>query len=150
MVKLVRTNSGNNDFIKLISLLDNELNERYGKEQDQYNQYNTLESIKNVVIAYDNKTSIGCGSFKEFDSDTVEIKRMYLKNDKRGSGAATQILEELEKWAAELGYTKSVLETGKGQPDAIKFYAKCGYKVMENFGQYKGMPLSLCMSKIIL
>ena len=150
MVKLVRTNSGNNDFIKLISLLDNELNERYGKEQDQYNQYNTLESIKNVVIAYDNKTSIGCGSFKEFDSDTVEIKRMYLKNDKRGSGAATQILDELEKWAAELGYTKSVLETGKGQPDAIKFYAKCGYKVMENFGQYKGMPLSLCMSKIIL
>ena len=85
--------------------------------------------------------------FKEFDADTVEIKRMFVSTEKRGKGISKHILNELEKWAAELGYTKFILETGVKQLEAIGLYNRFGYKQIENYGQYIGKPLSVCMSK---
>jgi GNAT superfamily N-acetyltransferase len=145
-----RTTGDDKDFIKLTSMLDSELYERYGELQDRYNQYNRLDSIKHVIILYDGNSAAGCGSFKEYDSASVELKRMFLKREFRGSGVASTILNELEKWAIELGYGKFILETGIGQPDAIKFYVKSGYTQIENFGQYIDMKESVCMSKNIL
>ncbi len=149
-MRIERTNSDNPNFAKLIKLLDEELYSRYGKDQEEYDEHNILDPIKHVVLIYNNSDPVGSGSFKEFDSDSVELKRMFVKKDYRGSGAATQILSELENWAEELGYLKMVLETGIGQPDAIKFYEKSGYSTIENFEPYVGMPLSICMSKKLL
>lgn len=58
-----------------------------------------------------------------------------------------KILSELEKWAAESGYSSTVLETGKRQPEAINLYKKAGYKIIPNFGQYEGVENSVCMMK---
>ena len=59
------------------------------------------------------------------------------------------ILKELEKWAAELNYTKCVLETGKKQPEAITLYLKNGYAIIPNYGQYIGIENSVCFAKVI-
>lgn len=59
------------------------------------------------------------------------------------------MLGTLEKWASGLGYSKVILETGKGQPEAIGLYRKCGYKIVENYGPYKGFDHSICMGKAI-
>lgn len=67
----------------------------------------------------------------------------------RGSGAAGMILSELEKWAVEQGYFVSILQTGIKQPDAIRFYSRNGYFIIENFGQYAGDDNSVCMKKIL-
>jgi len=142
-----RTNGESTEFKELVRLLDEDLNHRYGILQDNYNQYNTLNSIKNVVVAYSSNIAVGCGAFKEFDNNTVEIKRMFLKNENRGGGLAAKILKELESWAVELGYSAGILETGKGQPEAIRFYNKNGYSIIENYGQYIGNTNSLCMKK---
>ncbi|MFH1196574.1 MAG: GNAT family N-acetyltransferase [bacterium] len=126
------------------------MDRRYGIINKQYTPFNQIDSIKNVVVAFDDDKSIGCGSFKKFDNDMVEIKRMFVKPEARGSGAAKLILLELEKWAVESGYKSSVLETGIKQPDAIKFYEKNGYSKIENYGQYIGNSNSVCMSKKLL
>ena len=60
-----------------------------------------------------------------------------------------KILISLEKWASELGYKKAILETGKGQPEAIALYQKAGYQIIENYGPYKGLDNSVCMGKNI-
>ena len=72
---------------------------------------------------------------------------MYVKPEYRGRGIAATILNSLEKWAAELNFPVSVLETGTQQIEAIQLYMKSGYVVMENYGPYKNMPESICMQK---
>ena len=72
---------------------------------------------------------------------------MYTLPAHRGHGLATRILTELEKWAAELGYKKCVLETGLRQPDAIALYTKSGYHRIPNYGQYLNIENSVCFAK---
>lgn len=150
MISKIRTDNSNGDFRNLIKSLDDELDGRYGIVNKQYAPFNQIDSIKNVVVAFDEGNPVGCGSFKKFTDDTVEIKRMFVKPEARGCGAASIILSELEKWAAELNFTNAVLETGIKQPDAIKFYEKNGYGKIDNYGQYIGNTNSVCMRKKIL
>jgi len=105
--------------------------------------------IKHVVVAYDNETAVGCGAIKEYDAESMEVKRMYTPPEHRGKGIAVVVLAELEKWAAELSYKKCVLETGKAQPEAIALYTKCSYTVIPNYGQYAGIENSVCFMKEI-
>ncbi|MBP1640343.1 MAG: family acetyltransferase [Bacteroidetes bacterium] len=142
-----KTTSTNPDFCKLIHELDKDLNSRYGDLQKQYNAFNRVEKIDTVVIARIDGQAVGCGCFKPFDHETVEIKRVFLQENFRGNGIADAILKELETWARELGYISAVLETGKGQPEAIRFYTKQEYTMIPNYGQYVGNDNSTCMIK---
>lgn len=147
MATIMRTNSENREFIALIRLLDSELKDRYGALQSEYDHFNVIEPNNTVVIAYSGNRAVGCGCFKAFDEFSVEIKRMFVKPAYRKKGLARKILSDLEKWAAESGFSAAVLETGKNQPEAIAMYESSGYLRIPNFGQYAGMPNSVCMKK---
>lgn len=147
MLNLKRTTSECHDFHELIRSLDVDLTARYGIQQSFYKQYNAVDRIDTVVIAYIENYPAGCGCFKKFDETTVEIKRMYVKPEYRGKGISKQILAELEKWAAESGFTTAVLETGVHQPEAIGLYQKAGYVPIDNYGQYARVDTSICFKK---
>jgi len=149
MTTLLRTNSDNPDFIHLVKFLDADLAVRDGADHAFYNQFNKIDTIKQVVVAYENEQPVGCGAIKEFTPNAMEVKRMYTLPEGRGKRIATQVLMELEKWAAELGYEKTVLETGKKQPEAIALYEKNGYGSIPNYGQYAGMENSVCFEKYL-
>jgi len=74
---------------------------------------------------------------------------MFIQYHQRGKGIATKILKELESWSKELGYSQAVLETGKGQPHAIKLYQKYGYVITENYNQYDDLKISVCLKKVL-
>lgn len=148
-IKIIRSDSANNDFKSLVALLDKELAIRDGDEHSFYANYNSLEDIKNAVILYLNKTPAGCGAFKQYSADTAEIKRMFVKPELRGQGLAIAVLNELEKWAAECGFNNCILETGKKQPEAIRLYSKAGYEIIPNYGQYQNIENSLCFKKAL-
>ncbi len=147
MVNILRTNSGNSDFVRLVGKLDTELAERDGEEHSFYDQYNKIDNIKYVVLAYSGGAPVGCGAIKEYSEDVVEIKRMFTSPEFRGEKIATKVLKELEQWALELGFTKCILETGKKQPEAIGLYTKNGYKQIPNYGQYADTDNSICFEK---
>jgi len=149
MIRTVRTNSDHPHFIKLINYLDAELALRDGEDHGFYAQFNKVDLIKHVVVAYENEHAIGCGSIKAYQPGVMEIKRMYTKPKGRGKGIATTILTELEKWAAELSCKKCILETGVNQPEAIGLYKKNGYSLIYNYGQYAGVENSLCFEKLL-
>ena len=149
MVNIVRTNSENHDFIELVKLLDADLAIRDGKDHSFYAQFNTIQTIKYAVVAYEHELPLGCGAIKEYDADTMEIKRMFVLPESRNKGIAGEILSELERWAKELSYTKCILETGKKQPEAIALYIKHGYRAIPNYGQYAGIENSLCFDKTV-
>ena len=147
MIRLIRTNSEHNDFVSLVKQLDTYLKITDGDEHDFYNQYNNIDVLKHTVIAYIDNKAVGCGAFKEFNSKSVEIKRMFTTETARGQGIASIILKELEDWAKELKYSTCVLETGIRQIEAVEFYKKNNYKIIPNYGQYVGIVNSLCFEK---
>ena len=148
-MKIIRTNSENEDFINLVKQLDAYLKITDGDEHEFYNQFNNIDVLKNVVVVFVDEIAVGCGAIKKFDNNSVEVKRMFVSKDFRGRGIAQKILIELETWAKELNYKSCVLETGKRQVEAVSFYQKCGYKITPNYGQYIEMDNSVCFEKHI-
>ncbi len=149
-IHVQRTNSKSKDFIALVTALDKDLHQRDGDEDHAYYaQFNKIDMIKNAVVVYENDAPVGCGAFKPFEVNTVEIKRMYVLPEARGKGYGSILLKALEDWAAELGHTRSLLETGLRQPEAIALYQKSGYLRIENYGQYIGVENSVCFEKSI-
>ncbi|MDR6761863.1 GNAT superfamily N-acetyltransferase [Flavobacterium sp. 2755] len=149
MINLKRTNSDDPDFIKLVALLDQDLAIRDGEDHAFYNQFNKTDKIKHTVVYYENNIPVGCGAFREKESDKTEIKRMYVHPDFRKRGIASKVLAELEIWAKEVGYTYTILETGKNQPEAINLYQKLGYTIIPNYPPYEKMDNSVCMKKTL-
>jgi len=149
MITLKRTDSSNIDFIKLVKNLDTYLKVKDGDDHSFYNQFNNIDKLKYVIIAYHNNIPIGCGAIKKFSSETMEIKRMYVSPKGRGNGTGTIILLALESWAKELKYTKCILETGIVLSEAVALYKKNGYQIIQNYGQYKDVKNSICFEKYI-
>jgi putative acetyltransferase len=147
MIKLLRTDSHHPDFISLVKKLDALLAELDGEEHAFYNSLNKIDNLKQVVVAYDGDKPVACGAIRQHAPQVMEIKRMYTLDTHRGKGIASKILHELEKWAAELGCDKCILETGKRQPDAIALYKKRGYKIIPNYGKYVHIENSVCFEK---
>jgi len=146
-LKILRTTSQNPHFKILVKELDKFLAVTDGNEHSFYNQFNSIDNLKHVVLIQHNDLFVGCGAFKEYDATSVEIKRMFTQSSARGKGVGTLILRELETWAAEVGYKKSVLETGTRQTAAIALYHKNSYTIIPNYGQYKEMENSVCFEK---
>lgn len=146
---ILRTNATNPDFIELVKQLDAYLRIVDGEDHAFYNQYNGIEVLNHVVVAYEGTTPVGCGAFKPYPGNKAEIKRMYSHPKYRNTGVATLVLTELENWASELNYESCLLETGKRQVEAVAFYQKNGYELIDNFGQYAGVANSLCFEKAL-
>lgn len=149
MLSFIKTNSDSSDFRSLVVLLDADLQARYGEQQSFFSQFNKLDHIHHVIVAYENNQPVGCGAFKEYELGVAEIKRMFVLQQHRGKGIAGQILALLEQWAKEEGFKSCILETGIEQPEAIRVYEREGYKRIPNYGQYIGVEASLCMEKKI-
>ena len=147
--RIVKATSENLDFVNLIRALDESLWERYPELKSDYWGNNILELNPNVVILYLDEKAVGCGCFKKYEKDTIEIKRMFVSPEARGMGLAQTILQELERWAKDLGYSFSVLETLYKQKEAIALYQKTGYNIVDNYEPYVGLENSICMRKPI-
>lgn len=148
-IRISKTTSEHLDFVNLVAALDQSLWERYPEFKSDYWDNNVLEINPNVVVIYFDEKPMACGCFKKKDSNTIEIKRMFVSPDARGLGLAKRILQELELWASELGYTISVLETLYKQKEAIGLYQKVGYEIVDNYEPYIGLENSICMQKQI-
>ncbi len=149
-LELRRTDARDEAFRSLVQQLDADLDDRYGEQQDFYGQFNALDAIKQVVVAYLGEEPVACGAIKAFDEQSMEVKRMYVQKSARGQGVATQVLAELETWAKALGYSHCVLQLADNQPEALALYEKNGYAHTENFGQYIGDENSICMRKALV
>lgn len=148
MITLRRTDSDDPAFAALIRELDADLAIRDGADVHTfYAQFNKVDKIRHVVVAYDGEDPAGCGALKQYEPGRMEVKRMYTRPDSRGRGIASMILAELERWAVEMSNTETILETGLKQPEAIHVYTKNGYARIPNYGQYDGIDNSICFAK---
>lgn len=147
--RFVKTDGENPDFVKLCQKLDNNLDEIVGAkiQRQKYVKYNQRDSIHDVIIAYRGKEAVACGSYKFYDEETVELKRIFVDKSVRGTGVGKELVRRLEADARIAGYRFAVLETGALLTEACGLYKKLGYREIPNYGPYVDMPESLCMGK---
>lgn len=150
MYTIKRTHSNEFDFQQLVSELDKNLALKNGDSNDFFAQFNQIELIKNVVVVYEADLAVGCGAIKPYESGTMEIKRMFVRPEKRGRGIAGIVLHELQEWSKELGCQKCILETGDQMTEAIGLYKKFQFKIIPNYGPYANVESSICFEKILV
>jgi putative acetyltransferase len=101
------------------------------------------------LLAYAGGSPVGCGAIRRIDPTTAEVKRMYVAPGVRGRGVGRAVLTRLEAEARALGLSRLVLETGPRQTEALALYARAGFTIIPNFGEYASAPMSVCMAKAI-
>ena len=146
MIAIIRTNSDNQEFKELVKLLNSDLAQRDG-ETHPLTKFNDISDLNNVVLALRKDKAIGCGAISEYDSNTMEIKRMYVSLETRGLRIGGKILSELENWSKELGNSKCILFMGSKQPEASKLYQRNKYNLIEKYGKLKNISDSICLAK---
>ncbi|NND51366.1 MAG: GNAT family N-acetyltransferase [Flavobacteriaceae bacterium] len=146
MVDIIRTNSQNPEFRDLVRSLNSDLAKRDGPDHPLA-QFNTIDNLNYVLLAFINGSAIGCGAISEYDLNTMEIKRMYVSPEVRGRKIGVKILSELENWSRELGGTKCILFMGSKQPEASRLYENNGYRLIQKYGKLKDIHDSICLEK---
>jgi GNAT superfamily N-acetyltransferase len=127
-----------------------EIAERYGTPDSEPGVAPSAEDVAVFVVARDTSgEAVGCGGLRDLGDAMGEVKRMYVRPERRGSGVAPLVLEALEAWARGRGWKCLRLETGDRQPDAVRFYTRSGYTPIPGFGAYADEPSSLCFEKVL-
>jgi GNAT superfamily N-acetyltransferase len=150
-MEIIFTDGKDERFVALCNELDEYLCSIVGgeKQRKQYSQYNSLDNIHDVALAIENGRAAACGSFKEYEPGTAEIKRVFTKEDFRNRGYSKTIIQALETRALNKGYTRLILETGLLLREAQRMYTQMGFHTIPNYGQYINMSESICMEKIL-
>ena len=134
----------------LVAAAQEELTQRYGSADE-----NPVESVQfdppegAFLIAWQAGVPVACAGWRTVShfhedgrmaEDVAEVKRMYVSPAARGTGVSAALMAALEDSAREYGMRRMILETGEAQPEAIRFYEKCGYERIPNYGYYKDEP----------
>ncbi len=136
------------DSVALRSAQRAELDARYGTDDHEPGTPPSAEDIAVFLLARNAAgRALGCAGLRLLEPGAAEIKRMYVEPSARGQGVAVALLRAVEDAARGLGLTMLKLETGWGQPDAVRFYEREGYTRIENFGPYVGADISRCYAR---
>ncbi len=134
----------------LRNLQRREIAERYGTDDSEPGPAPTAADMAVFVVAYSaDGAPVGCGGLRQLDDSSAEVKRMFVRPTSRGTGTSVAVLRFLEQHAREMGWTRLRLETGTGQPDAVRFYEREGFTSIERYGHYVHSVDSLCYEKAL-
>jgi N-acetylglutamate synthase-like GNAT family acetyltransferase len=132
--------------INLINKLNNSLVNISGSDGSKRANLDDFTQEKSLfIIALRDGNAIACGGFRPLLPQICEVKRMFSLE--KGKGLGLKILSVLEIAAKQLDYQHIYLETRKNNDNAVSFYLKNGYAIMENYGVYIGHEEAVCFSK---
>ena len=86
-----------------------------------------------LLVARLREEPVGCAALKLHADAPAEIKRMWVAKRARGLGLGRRLLQELERWAREMGVAVLHLETNQTLNEAIHLYRESGYQEVAPF-----------------
>jgi GNAT superfamily N-acetyltransferase len=80
---------------------------------------------------------VGCIALRPLHAreQAAEIKRLYVRPEFRGSGAALALLVALEQYAEANGYEWLYLDSKDDLKAALRFYSRHGYQSCERYNR---------------
>ena len=90
--------------------------------QDEFDEHDGNES--KYIVLLDDEYPVATCRFYELDNSTVLVGRVVVLPEYRGKHLGAKVINEAEKWIAELGYTEIFIDA---RLEATGFYEKLGY-----------------------
>jgi GNAT superfamily N-acetyltransferase len=81
-----------------------------------------------LLLAIDDRDTLGCGAMRVVAPGVAEVKRMYLRPEARGRGIGRVLLQELLATACCFGCREARLDTGWFMTDAHRLYCAAGFE----------------------
>ena len=95
-----------------------------GSERDEEEE----TSLHRMIIDEPNGKAVAVGRLQFNTIEEAQIRFMAVSNYYRGMGYGSEIVKALENIAREKGRRKIILQS---RENAVKFYEKNGYKIIE-------------------
>jgi putative acetyltransferase len=90
-------------------------------------QANYFEAGGTFLVALNGEQVIGSGALRRLDTETAELKRMWLLEAYHGQGIGYRLITNLIEFARDKGYARIRLQTSPLQVRALAFYRKVGF-----------------------
>jgi len=81
-----------------------------------------------ILLAKHNNEVAACVMLSKFDASSCEMKRLFVKPEKRGYGIATELCNALFETAKANHYEFMRLDTGEFHHEALSLYERLGFK----------------------
>ncbi len=75
--------------------------------------------------------AVGCGMLKRLDPDTGELKRLFVTENARGTGAGRRLVEVRVEAARRMGLKQLVVDTLTPNVEMRSLYPKLGFKEVD-------------------
>lgn len=149
--EFVWTDGMNDDFQRFYKITENYYNKVVGdkKLRKGFIPHNNSALITEALVVYVSERPVACAGLKKYSDRAVEAKRIWVEPQYRKNGIGSQIFEELEKKAKDLGYKKLILQTRAEMTDALKLYDEIGFERIVNYPPYDHLEGAMCFAKAI-
>lgn len=121
---------------ELVAFLEKCLPES-GRALDINGRHSFYKDIENSFKAFwcmfDEKGIIGAVAVKELDSDSCELKSLYLLEKYHGNGYGKTLLRKAIEFAKDNGYIRMYLDSLSTSHRAIALYKKAGFTDTEKY-----------------
>lgn len=130
------------DYLCALSPFDKQIVEtfypvpKYTRVLSQIEQDHTPPNGDTILALRDGQP-LGCGMYHRIFPDTAEIKRVFVTNAARGTGAGCAIMQGLISSARDQGFNRIVMDTSKPLKAAQKLYLSLGFRLR---GPYQDIP----------
>lgn len=99
-----------------------------------------------LAVSYQNRVPVGCCAVS-IETDYSELKRLFVKPEARGLGAAALLVRYVEDVARAKRSKTIMLESGASLHAAHRLYLRLGYTQRAVFGTHEDLPESLFFEK---
>lgn len=83
-------------------------------------------------VADDEGSVVGSVAIRPKDGTTCELKRLYLRSDRRGAGLGQRLYEHAEAFARAAGYERIWLDSSRRFGKAHALYRRNGFVLVES------------------
>ena len=109
-------------------------------------QYSKPEGT--LLIAYDGAKAVGCVALRKWDSDTSELKRMFVQQEYQGHKIGQRLLQQILDIAQELNYKRVRLDTLSSMKPALTLYRLYGFYEISAY-RFNPIEETIYMEKIL-
>ena len=85
-------------------------------------------SERYTALVFDEGRPVGMGAVYEIAQSQAELLQMWIKPEFRSSGIGKTLVDHLECWVFDHGFTKLIATVHRENPRAITFYMNQGYQ----------------------
>lgn len=87
-----------------------------------------------LFLALVNEKVAGCIALRKIDGEICEMKRLFVREEFRGSGSGRMLIEKLTEEARAIGYRKMRLDTLPDKmPKAVELYRFYGFREIASY-----------------